>query len=64
MNSQTENLGNGPVLFVVFPAITCTSGSFISIIIYCYYVSSAWLVGYMHVLIIWNIFCLINHTND
>ena len=64
MNSQTENLGIGPVLFVVFPVITCAFGAFISSIINPYYVFSACLFGYMHVIIIWNVFYLINHAND
>ena len=38
MISQTENMGICPVLFIVFPAIKCMFGSFISINIYCCYV--------------------------
>ena len=64
MNSQTENLGIGPVLFVVFHVITCTFGSIISTVINRYYVFSVSLVGFVHVLSICNIFCLINHAND
>ena len=52
------------IVNAVFPVITCTFGSFILIIINHYYVFSICLVGYVYVLIIWNIFCLINHVND
>ena len=63
MNSQTENVGICPVLFV-FLVIMCMFRSFISINIYCCYVCPVCLVGFVHVLIIWNIFCFINHADD
>ena len=58
MNGQTENVGICLVLFIVFPEIMCTFGSFTSINIYCcpyVHVCSVCLVGLVHVLIIWNI---------
>ena len=64
MISQTENMGICPVLFIVFPAIKCMFGSFIAINIYCCYVCSVCLVAFVHVLIIWNVFCFINHADD
>ena len=45
MISQTENVGICPVLFIVFPAMKCTFGSFISINIYC---CSVCLVAFVH----------------
>ena len=63
MISQTENMGIFPV-FIVFPAIKCTFGSFISINVYCCYVCSVCLVAFVHVLIIWNVFCFINYADD
>ena len=64
MNSQIENVGICPVLFIVFPAIMCTFGSFILIDNHCCYVCSVCLVGFVHMLIIWNIFCFVNHADD